>query len=501
MKRRDFLRYTGLGAAGAAFCFPRLGKSAPSGFQALEKNFALAGRRPNIILILTDDQGYGDLGRNGNTVIKTPNLDKFHDEAAHFEDFHVSPTCSPTRSSIMTGRHEFKNGITHTILERERLTLKATTIAQVLQGAGYATGIFGKWHLGDEDEYQPGRRGFEEVFIHGCGGIGQSYSGSCGDVPGNSYFGPVVKHNGTFVKTSGYCTDEFFGQAQKWIATRRDKPFFCYIATNAPHAPLNCPPEYEKIYTGKVNEKEAKYLGMVTNIDDNVGRLMARLKELGHDRDTLVIYMNDNGGTGGCKIFNAGMRGQKGSPYNGGTRAMSLWRWPGVIQPGARGQLTAHLDLFPTFVALAAAKVPAELAAKLDGFSLLPLLQDAAAPGHADRILFTHVGRWGDRNGGSSPEKYGRCSVRWQNYLLVREKKGWELHDLKADPGETTDVAAQHGNVVAKLDKAYDAWWQEILPCLVNEDAYKTAPKINPFKAHYWQQFKGPGPNNVPPPV
>jgi len=499
MKRRDFLRYAGVGAAGAALGFPRVGKSAESTFQSLGKPFV--GRKPNIILILTDDQGYGDLGRNGNPIIKTPHLDKFYDEAAYFEDFHVSPTCSPTRSATMTGRHEFKNGITHTILERERLTLKATTIAQVLKGAGYATGIFGKWHLGDEDEYQPDRRGFDEVYIHGCGGIGQSYSGSCGDVPGNSYFGPVVKHNGTFVKTEAYCTDVFFGQAQKWIAAAKGQPFFCYIPTNAPHEPLNCPPDYQKLYAGKVTEKEAKYLGMVTNIDDNVGRLMARLKDLGLDHDTLVIFITDNGGTGGCNIFNAGMRGRKGSPYNGGTRAMSLWRWPGMIQPGARPQLTAHLDLFPTFAALADAKIPPELTPTLDGFSLLPLLQNAAAPWHDERVLFTHVGRWGGMKLGAPPEKYGACSVRWKNYLLVREKKGWTLHDLKADPGETTDVAAQHPDVVTKLDKAYDAWWQEILPCLVNEDAYKTAPNVNPFKAQYWKQFKGPGPNNVPPPL
>jgi arylsulfatase len=397
----------------------------------------------------------------------------------------------------MTGRHEFRNGITHTIHERERLTLKATTIAQVLQGAGYTTGIFGKWHLGDEDAYQPERRGFDEVFIHGAGGIGQSYPGTCGDAPGNSYFGPVIKHNGTFVKTDGFCTDVFFAQAQAWIAAQKDRPFFAYITTNAPHEPVQCPPVYEKMYAGKVTEKEAKYLGMVTNIDDNVGRLLAGLKEQGHDRDTLVIFINDNGGTGGCKIFNAGMRGKKGTAHNGGTRALALWRWPGKIAPGARPQLTAHLDLFPTFAALAGAQGTAELSAQVEGRSLLPLLQNPAAPWPDDRILFTHLGRWPV---GQPPEKYGACSVRWKNYLLVRGKKGWALHDLKNDPGEDTDIAAQQPEVVARLDKAFDAWWQEILPCLVNEQAHRSAPAVNPFKAQYWKQFKGPGPNRVPPP-
>ena len=175
----------------------------------------LAAERPNIIFILTDDQGYGDVGAHGNPVLKTPNLDKLHAESVRFTDFQVSPTCSPTRSALLTGRHEFKNGITHTILERERLALGAVTLTQQLQKAGYRTGIFGKWHLGDEAEYQPNKRGFDEVYIHGAGGIGQSYQGSCGDVPKNSYYGPTLLHNGKFVKTEGYCTDEFFKQAFK----------------------------------------------------------------------------------------------------------------------------------------------------------------------------------------------------------------------------------------------------------------------------------------------
>src|SRR6185437_16786121 len=164
----------------------------------------LAGKKPNVVFILTDDQGYGDLSAHGNPVLKTPNLDRLHATAVRFTDFHVSPTCSPTRSALLTGRHEFKNGVTHTILERERLTLKATTLAQVLKSAGYTTGIFGKWHLGDEPNRWPSKRGFDEMFIHGCGGIGQTYSGSCGDAPGNTYFNPVLLHNGQFEKTRGY---------------------------------------------------------------------------------------------------------------------------------------------------------------------------------------------------------------------------------------------------------------------------------------------------------
>ncbi len=452
---------------------------------------------PNIILILTDDQGYGDASCNGNPVLKTPNLDRLHREGVRFEDFHVSPTCSPTRSSILSGKHEFKNGVTHTIHERERLSLKTTTIAQVLKSAGYTTGIFGKWHLGDEDPYQPQNRGFDEVFIHGAGGIGQSYPGSCGDAPKNSYFSPVIRHNGRFVKTSGYCTDVFFDQAMAWIkSVKGDRPFFVYLTPNAPHTPLDCSPEYERRYAGKVGEKEAKFLGMVANIDDNVGRLLARLPQLEIEQSTLVIFLNDNGGTFGCSTHNAGMKGQKGTAHWGGTRAMSFWRWSGTFEPGACHQLTAHVDIFPTLAELAGASVPADVRASQDGFSLVPLLKNPRAAWHEDRMLVTHVGRWPV---GADPVKYGPCSVRWQRHLLWRAKDRWALFDLEADPGETTDIALQQPELVARLDRAYDAWWTAILPCLDNEKAHRTAPSINPYKKLYWDQYQGPGPNNAPP--
>src|SRR5687767_10933493 len=266
---------------------------------------AAAPQKPNIIFILTDDQGYGDISAHGNPILRTPNLDRMRSESARFTDFHVSPTCAPTRSALMTGRHEFKNGVTHTIFERERLTRSATTLPELLKGAGYKTGIFGKWHLGDEADYQPNRRGFGEVFIHGAGGIGQTYPGSCGDAPGNTYFNPAILHNGRFEKTDGYCTDVFFRQALTWIEQVKDRPFYCHIATNAPHAPLVCPEEYSRRYAGLVPEPVQKFFGMITNIDDNVGRLLAKLKELDLERKTLVIFMTDNGGTAGVKVHNA----------------------------------------------------------------------------------------------------------------------------------------------------------------------------------------------------
>ena len=448
---------------------------------------ALAGQRPNIIFIITDDQGYGDVSANGNPVLKTPNMDRLHAEGVRFTDFHVSPTCAPTRSALLTGRHEFKNGVTHTILERERMTLDAVTLPQVLKTAGYTTGIFGKWHLGDEDEYQPERRGFDEVFIHGGGGIGQHYPGSCGDAPGNTYFSPLIKHNGKLEKTDGYCTDVFFAQATKWIeSVKGGKPFYLHLATNAPHGPLQVRQEDEARYQGK---GPAKYFGMVANIDDNIGKLLAKLTEWGLEKNTLVIFMNDNGGTGGVGVFNAGMRGQKGTAFLGGTRASSFWRWPGTLKPADVTKLTAHLDFLPTLAELAGAKLDEKVAKQSEGRSLVPLLENPAAA-WPSRTLFTHVGRW---EKGQPPEtgKYVKCSVRTPEYHLVSAEKGaqpaWMLFDVRTDYGEKQDIAAQHAEIVAEMSGAYEKWWASVVPMMVNENV-PLAP-ANPFATLYKKQF------------
>jgi arylsulfatase A-like enzyme len=476
-------------------------------------------QKPNVIFILTDDQGYGELACHGNPIIKTPNLDRLHSESIRFTDFQVSPTCSPTRASWMTGRHEFRSGVTHTINERERLSLKAVTIAQVLKSASYTTGIFGKWHLGDEAPYQPDQRGFDEVFIHGAGGIGQTYPGSCGDAPGNTYFNPAILHNRVFEKTQGFCTDVFFRQATQWIDRKRQekRPFFAYIATNAPHAPYVCPEKYLKMYEGSGLGKDAMaYYGMITNIDENIGKLMAKLKEWNLEKDTLVIFMTDNGHPI-AKLYNAGMRGAKGGPYQGGTRVPLFLRWPGTLRGGIDiDKLAAHIDLFPTLAELAGAKIPegpqsvgwgaapasrdhgnagASAPAygpagatipegvKLDGRSLVPLLKDPSAP-WPDRFLFVHLGRW--PKGKAKDSKYAQCAVRNGRFRLVNNR---ELYDIKADPGEKTSVIAEHPDVVAQMRAAYDRWWEELLPALVNEDA--VGPPVNPFKELYWKQFGG----------
>lgn len=446
----------------------------------------LAGRRPNIVLVMTDDQGYGEIGAHGNPVIRTPHLDRMHAQSVRFTDFQVSPTCAPTRSALMTGRHEFRNGVTHTILERERLTLQAVTLAQVLKSAGYTTGIFGKWHLGDEDEYQPGQRGFDEVFIHGAGGIGQTYPGSCGDAPGNQYFNPAIRHNGRFVRTQGYCTDVFFAQALQWIEQRRNaaEPFFAYLTPNAPHDPFVSPgPTYEAPYRGRgLSTNAVSYYAMISNIDENVGRLLAALEQRQLATNTLVIFMTDNGHSV-PDLFNAGMRGMKGGPYQGGTRVPSFWRWPGTLAPGDRPQLTAHLDVLPTLAVLAGATLNPQLAAQVEGRSLVPLLADAAAP-WPNRFLITHVGRW--PRGQAADWKHRQCAIRDARFRLVNDT---ELYDLQADPGETRNVLAAHPDVVRTLRAAYDAWWESIQPGLVNE--FVIGPDVNPFKTAYWAQFGG----------
>lgn len=455
----------------------------------------IAGAQPNIIFILTDDQGYGDISAHGNPVLKTPHLDRLRAEGVRFTDFHVSPTCSPTRSALFTGRHEFKNGVTHTVLERERMTLAATTLPQVLQLAGYTTGIFGKWHLGDEAEYRPESRGFDEVYIHGGGGIGQTFPGSCGDAPGNTYFDPALLHNGKFEKTRGYCTDLFYGQATQWIDVQRraKKPFFAYIPSNTPHGPYIARPEDRALYEGKGLEPATEnFFGMIHNIDQNIGRLLAKLDEWGIAQNTLVIFMNDNGGTAGVKVFNADMRGQKGTAWIGGTRANSFWRWPGTLQPADCGVLSAHIDFFPTLAAIAGAKVPAAVAqSQIEGRSLVPVLQNPAAK-LPDRYQFTHQGRW-PKLGDPNEAKFKVAAVRNTRWAMVSENGGrtpnWQLFDLSVDYGQKNNVVAQHPEVVKELGAAFDQWWSECLPLMVNEKAM--GPAINPFQEIYYRQFGG----------
>lgn len=445
---------------------------------------------PNIILVMPDDVGYGDYSCMDNPIMHTPAVDAFKKQSLLFTQFHVSPTCSPTRSALMSGRHEFKNGVTHTIYERERMSLKTFTLPQMLKTVGYTTGIFGKWHLGDEEAYRPESRGFDEVYIHGGGGIGQTYPGSCGDAPGNSNIDPALWHNGKWERAKGYCTDLFFDQATKWIDSKRSAgtPFFAYIPLNAAHGPHVVPKEYYQQYLGKpgVDEDTAKFFGMIENIDTNFGRLLQQIDAWKIADNTLIIYLGtDNGGTEGVKIFNAGMRGGKGTTYQGGTRSPCFFRWPAGGIPGdtSCAALSAHLDIFPTLAEITGAKLSDEVKQQVEGRSLLPLLKNPNAE-WPDRTLIHHLGRWG--NGKSGESKHAKCAIQNHRFTLVNNT---ELYDLKADPGETKNVIAEYPEVVASLRTTYDLWWSETLPLLVNENAI--GPKVNPMKELYWKQFGG----------
>jgi arylsulfatase A-like enzyme len=405
-------------------------------------------RPPNVLLILTDDQGYGDLGCHGNKTIHTPNLDRLHAQSTRLTNFHVDPTCSPTRSAMMTGRYSSRTGVWHTIMGRSILRKDEVTLANVFAANGYRTGIFGKWHLGDNYPYRPQERGFHEVLTFGGGGIGQTP-----DFWGNNYFDDTLLHNGRAKKLSGYCTDVFFAHAQAFIESNRDRPFFIYLPTNAPHAPYNVADRYSKPYRDQgVPRQRANFYGMITNIDENVGKLLGRLKELDLEKSTLVLFMTDNGSAAGAGPkpgdgYNAGMRGLKGSEYDGGHRVPCFFRWSGRIATGAdRPALSAHIDILPTLVDLCGLKRPKTL--PLDGVSLRPVLE-----GNVDmpaRTLFVHSQRI------DHPEKWRKCAVMTDRWRLVNGK---ELYDMPADPGQRSDVASKHASVVAELRQAYEKWW------------------------------------------
>jgi len=470
-------------------------------------------KRPNIIIILTDDQGYGDISAHGSPDVHTPHMDRLKSQSVSLEDFHVSPTCAPSRSGIMSGCVPFKCGVTHTIWERERMALNITTLPQVLKRADYTTGIFGKWHLGDEKEYQPENRGFDEVFIHGAGGIGQNFIGSCADVPNNKYHDPTFKHNGTFVKTKGFCTDVLFLQALSWMKSCSDKgkPFFTYLATNAPHAPFIAPESYMKKFAEKKYPKSGQgYYGMIENIDDNLGLLMQKLDDWKLSDNTILIYMSDNGRTtkpksNTNKIYNAGMRGLKNTPYQGGTRVPFFMRWPKHIKAGTKvNSLFSHYDILPTLAD--AVNISTKDLPLLDGESFLPYVKGKETKA-IEKYRFVHVARWNYNpekieglkykpkkftgtieNSNPRNSKYVDCAIRNQQYRFVNNK---ELYDITKDPGEQNNIIDKNQKVVSKMRKAYDVWWDSMLPFMINEK--ETIVKEKPFVVEYNKQLKEKG--------
>ncbi|KQC29569.1 arylsulfatase [Flagellimonas eckloniae] len=414
--------------------------------------------RPNIIVVITDDQGYGDLGHTGNQIIKTPAIDKFSTESVNLTNYHVGTTCAPTRAGLLTGRNCNRNGVWHTIMGASMLNGEETTIADVLQQKGYKTGMFGKWHLGDNSPFRPHERGFDETFYHGGGGVGQTP-----DYWNNDYFDDTYFRNGTPEKKEGYCTDVWFDAALDFIDDKKDESFFCYLSLNAPHGPYNLPKEYYDIYKDEtqIDETQKRFYGMITNIDDNFSRLLKKLEILGIADNTIVVFTTDNGTARGYRVddktnqvygYNAGMRGKKGSEYDGGHRVPFIVRWPdgGLTGGKSLDRLVAHVDVLPTFTTLIGEDFNSTKT--LDGTDVSDyLLGKGEAP---KRYLVTDTQRvpW--------PVKGKNSCVMDDNWRLI---KGSELYNIAEDPGQKNDIAEAYPDKVAEMNAFYENWWEDVI--------------------------------------
>ena len=436
----------------------------------------------NVVLVITDDQGYGDLACNGNPVIKTPNVDHLASESSGLSDYHVAPTCSPTRCALLTGHWTNRTGVWHTIMGRSMLRENEVTAGQMFADAGYQTGMFGKWHLGDNYPYRPEDRGFTEVYRHGGGGVGQTP-----DVWDNAYFDGSYFHNGKIVPAKGFCTDVFFEQANAFISkcAKEKKPFFAYISTNAPHGPLHCPQKYLDMYKNQ-SDKVAAFYGMITNIDDNVGKTRQLIEELGIKDNTIFVYTTDNGTASGEKVFNAGMKGKKGSPYEGGHRVPFYLHWPagGITKQHDVKTLTHAVDVVPTLLEMTG--VSKTESVKFDGVSIADLIDPNKDVEWPERFVISDSQRVRD------PIKWRQSSVMSQKYRLIN---GEELYDIASDPGQSTDIAKDNPEVVVKMREFYDQWWAELEPTFKQTTeiylGHPDHPVVN-LTAHDWIQKEHP---------
>ena len=435
-----------------------------------------AQTKPNVLIMMSDDQGYGDIGSHGNPFLKTPNIESIGKQGVEMTHFFTYPSCSPTRAGLLTGRYPYRTGVVGVTQVEHLMNTSEQTIAEILGSNGYRTGIFGKWHLGDNYPMRPTDQGFQEALVHKGGGIGQDAGPE-----GNSYFDPILEHNNVSTKYKGYCDDIFTDAAIDFIKQSGKKPFLAYLATNLPHFPLDVPDYRADPYRKMgLHEDNARTYGMIDNVDSNVGKILAKLKELGIDKNTIVIFLSDNGPRDrrtkndvypGRWVAN--LRGTKTSVYDCGIRVPFFVRWPGKIPENVKTDtMGAMIDILPTI--LDACQIPVPGGLKLDGKSLLPLWQ--GKPVKADERTFI-----AQLHGGPTPFEYMHFAVRMQQYKLIAPQDDphnilyqpkddelkqvlakLELYDVEADPSERINLAKKHPDIVNKLLTTYENWFDEV---------------------------------------
>ena len=399
---------------------------------------ASSARPPNILVILTDDQGWGDLSLHGNPDLRTPRLDALARSGARFDRFYVNPLCSPTRAAFLTGRDSLRGGVWGVTRGKETLRAEETTLAEILRAAGYRTAMAGKWHNGEHYPYSPEGQGFESFF-----GFRRGHW--------NNYFDTWLLRGTEPVRTRGYINDVLTDEALAVLEGSHDRPFFLYVAYNTPHSPFQVPDaDFDRVKARGLDDRTAAVYAMVENLDHNVGRMLDALEAHDLARDTIVVFFGDNGPNGAR--FNGGMRGTKGSVHEGGVRVPCFVSWPDHLAPRQVAQIASGVDLLPTLLDLAGVPVPEGL--ELDGQSLRPLLEGDAA-GWPDRTLFSH--RFLNREPQPAPG-----AVRTQRYRAVDEGEGWQLYDMDGDPGQQTDIAGKHSELTARLAAQYDAWFRDV---------------------------------------
>jgi len=453
-----------------------VGSQAPAAEPPKESPLPAAPVRPNVVLIMTDDQGYGDLGVHGNPKIRTPYIDKLAKQGIELTHFYASPVCSPTRASLLTGRYNYRTGAIDTSYGRSLMYPDEVTLAEMLRAAGYLTGIFGKWHLGDNYPLRAIDQGFDEALVNRGGGIGQA-----SDPPGGSHYtDPILQHNGRGQQFKGYVSDVITDAAMEFIAKDQGPPFFVYLAFNCPHSPYEAPEEEYRQYrnmdlsTGQFptvgqplpaktpTDDTARVYAMVSNIDSNVGRLLAQLDKLNLTRNTFVVFLTDNGPP--QARYNAGLRGRKASVYEGGIRVPCFVRWPARLPADKKINVTAaHIDLLPTLLSACDVAKPAGVA--LDGVDLMPLLS-----GNQQRLPErTLCFQW---HRGGVPELNRAFAARRGRFKLLQPLGGngealpealkFELYDIESDPYEMHDLAAAQPDVVARLRDDYETWFKSV---------------------------------------